>query len=179
MPLPASVQREHLHTRRYEFSGYRREDGLWDIEGHLTDVKTYSFPNDYRGEIKAGEPVHDMWVRLTLDDDFNVVDIDVATDAGPFRICPDIAPAFKVMKGERIQPGWHQRIKTLLGGVKGCIHLSEMLGAMGTVAFQTMYGRGQRKPDPARRPPHLDSCHALASDGELVKRYWPQFYSGK
>ena len=132
----------------------------------------------YHGrEIEAGEPLHDMWVRLTLDDDLQVVDIEVATEAGPFQICPDIAPAFQVMKGERIQPGWHQRIKMLLGGVKGCIHLSEMLGAMGTVAYQTTYSRRQRAPGAKQRPP-VDSCHALAADGELVKRYWPQFYRG-
>ena len=35
MPLPESALREQLHTRRIECRGYRREDGLWDIEGTL------------------------------------------------------------------------------------------------------------------------------------------------
>ena len=28
---------------RFSCTGYRRADGLWDVEGHLTDVKTYAF----------------------------------------------------------------------------------------------------------------------------------------
>ena len=52
-PLSGPVERKHLHTRRYEFQGFQRADGLWDIEGHMTDTKTYGFQNAWRGEIKA------------------------------------------------------------------------------------------------------------------------------
>ncbi|NNG04491.1 MAG: hypothetical protein HKM95_10380, partial [Inquilinus sp.] len=32
---------------------------------------------------------------------------------------------------------------------------------------------------PARqRPPLLNSCHAFASDSEIVEKYWPDFYTG-
>ncbi len=38
MPLsPPAASREHIHTRVVECRGYRRDDGLWDIEGHITD----------------------------------------------------------------------------------------------------------------------------------------------
>ena len=85
MPLSAPrAAREHLHDRRYDFQGFRRKDGLWDIEGRMTDSKTYSFPNEYRGEIQAGEPLHDMRIRLTLDDHFTVTDIEVSTEARRF-----------------------------------------------------------------------------------------------
>ena len=43
MPLSAAADREHIHTRNVECRGYRRTDGLWDVEGHLTDVKAYPF----------------------------------------------------------------------------------------------------------------------------------------
>ena len=56
MALSPNAAREHLHTRALEFQGYRRDDGLFDIEAHLTDVKSYGFKNEHRGEIKAGEP---------------------------------------------------------------------------------------------------------------------------
>ena len=181
MPLSPPVEREHLHTRAYAFRGYRRADGLWDIEGHLTDTKAYSFPNEWRGEIASGEPIHDMSIRLTLDDDFVVRDIEVVTDAAPFRTCSGITPNFAVVKGQRVGPGWHRTIRRLLGGVQGCPHQVEMLGALATVAFQTIYPYRTRRKEAAgdsKRPPHLDSCHALASDGEVVKRFWPQFYTG-
>jgi len=185
MPLSASTaEREHLHDRRYEFQGFRRKDGLWDIEGRMRDSKTYSFPNEYRGEIKAGEPVHDMHIRLTLDDDYIVKDIEVVTDGSPFSICPDVAPNFAVVKGLKIGPGWNRTLKELLGGTRGCTHHVEMLGAMATVAFQTIWAQLSREKkkapesDSSRRPGVIDTCHAFAADGEVVRKHWPKFYSG-
>jgi hypothetical protein len=178
MPLSPPVEREHLHTRRYEFHGYRRADGLWDIEGQMTDVKTYDVPNRFRGPIAAGTPIHDMRIRLTLDDDFTIRDIEVGTEAGPYRICPAIVSRFAAMKGQRIAPGWHARIKQMFGGVNGCIHQAEMLGAMGTVAVQTLFPMRERRQVPTGKPAFLDTCHALASDGDVVREFWPQFYTG-
>ncbi len=86
MPLSPPAPREHMHTRHIECRGYRREDGLWDIEGHITDVKTYSFKNQWRGEIASGEPVPEMWLRLTVDDELLIHAAEAATDAGPFQV---------------------------------------------------------------------------------------------
>jgi hypothetical protein len=156
MPLPSPVERKHLHTRSFQFSGYQRQDGLWDIDGHMTDIKTYGFKNAFRGEIGPEEPLHDMWIRLTLDDDFLVV-------------------------GLRIGRGWRQKIRERLGGVEGCTHLVELLGAMATVAFQTIYPVLAKKTSErgsAQKPALIDSCHAFRSDGEVVKKTWPEFYTG-
>ena len=93
MPLTPAVSRAPIHHRRIDCRGYRREDGLWDIEGHLTDVKSYPFANAWRGEIRPGEPIHDMWLRLTLDDDLTVIAVAAATDDGPLAISPAVTPA--------------------------------------------------------------------------------------
>jgi len=37
MPLSPPVGRQHLHTRRVVCQGFFRDDGLWDIEGRITD----------------------------------------------------------------------------------------------------------------------------------------------
>ena len=74
MPLPVpTVARSLTHTRRLRFEAYKSADGLWDIEAHLTDVK----PFDYQlssGVRPAGTPVHDMWIRLTINLDLEIVD---------------------------------------------------------------------------------------------------------
>jgi hypothetical protein len=69
MTFSSTAPRELMHHRKIECFGYRREDGLWDIEGHLVDTKTHDIPNLDRGGVKAGEPLHEMWLRLTLDID--------------------------------------------------------------------------------------------------------------
>lgn len=193
--LPEPAAREALHTRRYDFRGYRRADGLFDIEGRMVDTKDYAFPNDWRGMVEVGDPVHDMRIRLTLDDRFVVQDIAVVTAASPFAICGDITPAFDALKGTTVAKGWSRALRDNFTGTHGCTHHVEMLRAMGTVAFQTIFGyREKAKRDagreaghprsedppagsmPAKRPAFLDTCHALASDGEVVKAHWPQFY---
>jgi hypothetical protein len=180
--LPPPAERERLHTRRYEFGGYRRSDGLWDIEGHMTDSKTYAFQNRHRGEVQAGEALHDMWIRLTIDEELVVHDSEAATAAGPFAVCPAIAPNFKRMIGVRLGRGWRQTVRERLSGVEGCTHLMEMLLAMATVAYQSLYPvlakKAQENPRPGK-PPLIDSCHAFKSDGEIVKTQWPEHYTGE
>ena len=59
MPLPVTeVERELLHTRRVRYEGYKRADGLWDIEAHLTDVKNHDY-HLKTGVRRAGQPVHE------------------------------------------------------------------------------------------------------------------------
>ena len=187
MPLSASADREHIHTRNVECRGYRRADGLWDVEGHLTDVKAYPFTNDFRGTITPGEPLHDMWLRVTVDDTLTIVAAEAVTDNGPYHLCGDITPNFQRLVGLSIRPGFTRKVRENLGGVHGCTHLVELLGPMATTAFQTIYPmlmrekseRGEEAPSgEKRRPALLNSCHAYASDGEIVKRHWPDFYTG-
>ncbi len=181
MPLSPATDREHLHTRKIEFQGYHRADGLWDIEGRLTDVKTYDFPNEFRGTIKAEEPLHDMWLRVTIDEDFVIRDIEAVTDGAPFSTCAAIAPNFKKMIGVKMRSGWRREVRTRLGGVEGCTHLVEVLGACATVAYQTLFpalAKKNKAHGSHRKPRIIDSCHAFAGDGEVVRKRWPEFYTG-
>lgn len=181
MPLSPAQPRETIHHRFVQCRGYRRDDGLWDIEGHLVDTKTYTFVNRERGEITPGEPIHEMWLRLTVDDDLMVHEIEAATDASPFSICGDVTERFKQLRGLKITRGWRRKVMRTLGGVHGCTHLVELLGPVATTAFQTIFPIKSRRKDAhadGKKPPMLDSCHALATDGEIVRLHWPRFYTG-
>jgi hypothetical protein len=182
MPLSPPSPREALHDRVVHCRGYRRADGLWDIEGRMVDTKTYGFPNHDRGEIKAGEPLHEMWVRVTIDDDFLIHAVEASTEFGPFNVCGDIAPAFSALAGLRIGAGFQREVRERLGGVKGCTHLIELFGPLATTAYQTLFPVREKKAaeDAGRsRPKVIDTCHALAADGEVVKRQWPRFHEEK
>lgn len=173
--LPPAAAREPIHTRRIVCNGYRRADGLWDIEGELTDVKSYPFDNKFRGPIPPGTPLHGMKLRLTVDDDMIVREAHAASYATPYEVCPGIAPDFAALVGLRIGRGWRKAVLERLGGVKGCTHLVELaINALGTTAFQTVFPL--RKSKGEGRPAHLDTCHALALDGEVVRRDYPEFH---
>lgn len=147
----------------------------------MTDVKTYSFPNKDRGEIKAGEPVHEMWLRLTLDDELLIHAAEAATDYGPYNVCPAITGRFAQLKGIRIGPGWTRDVRKVVGGTLGCTHLVELLKPIATTAIQTMVAAKSRDAEPEkveRKPRFINTCHALASDSYVVKDFWPAYYTG-
>ncbi len=182
MPLPAPVQRDHIHTRTIHCQGFRRHDGLWDIEATLQDVRTYGVDSEYRGRIEAGEPVHGMALRVTLDVEFMIHDVVAVSDYVPAAACTSVTDGMKQLIGLRIASGWMKAVRERVGGVQGCTHLIELLGPIGTTAYQTMFREVEQhnrsKPVPAK-PRVIDSCVTWAADGEKVKKRWPQYYRPK
>jgi len=180
MALTDPAPRQHIHTRQIRCQGFKRDDGLWDIEGEMTDIKTYSFSNKDRGTINSGEPIHHMLLRLTVDDALKVHDIEAVTEKGPYAICGDITPALKGLVGASIKPGWRREVIKHFGGTQGCTHLSDMLqGPMAVTAWQTIIPARQKRQAAqasGKKPVLLDTCHALDSHGSVVARDWPAFY---
>lgn len=181
MPLTSAAPRKLMHTRAIEVNGYEREDGLWDIEAELKDTKTYTHLRRHGGrERQPGEAVHHMWLRLTIDLDMNVVDAEASTDTGPYPYCGDVTPRFKSLVGLKIGPGWRREINARLGGVKGCTHLVELLGPLGTTAFQAT-GRAREEraralPPTGKKPYQIGSCHVYGEDSPAVLERWPEYY---
>ena len=179
MTMTKPHPRKHLHTRDIQCKGYLRDDGLWDIEGRIIDTKTYSFENFDRGGVASGEAVHHMEIRLTVDDDLVVRKAEASTLSSPYSICGDINDIFSTLEGAVIAPGWRREVIKRMGGVKGCVHLSDLvIGPMAVTAHQTVLTARQRrkKAEPGKEPPQLNSCHAYAQNSDIVKRTWPEFY---
>jgi len=188
MPLSPPAERELLHTRAIELHGYRRADGMFDIEARLTDTKSYPFSNHDRGVIEPGVPLHGMLARMTVSEDMVITEFEAATEYGPYAICPSAAPNFARLAGLKIGRGFLKGANERVGGVHGCTHLRELLGQMGTVAFQTLYAVRNKRPPAADAAPNatetadtpmmLGTCLAYAPDSPVVQRQWPAFYTG-
>ncbi len=186
MPLSPPVKRNLIHTREVRCFGFERDDGLWDIEGRITDTKTYSFNNLDRGEVGAGTPVHDMLIRLTIDEDLVVHAAEATTESAPFNICPAITKGVKTLKGLKIGSGWTRSVQKAIGGINGCTHINQLItGPLATTAYQSIVPRKHDKKnegnqgadtEPKKRPVVIDTCHAFAADGANVQRLWPDFY---
>jgi len=147
--LSPPAPREEVHNRRIRCNGFVREDGLYDIEAEITDNKTYSFPSDFRGEVTPDDFVHHMKVRVTIDRSMTVTAAEAITISGPYAICPTANDVFRNLVGLTIGPGWRRRVTAAIGGRHGCTHISELMGTVGTIAFQTRYGEDARR---ARAP---------------------------
>ncbi len=181
MSLSRPAPRQHIHTRNIECRGYLRDDGLWDIEGTLTDSKTYSFDNIDRGGVAAGEPIHNMTVRLTVDQDLVVREAEAFTAASPYIICGDANTHVPELAGLKIGPGWRAGVKKVMGRTKGCTHVRDMImGPVALTAYQSIIPWRNKKSQqpPGDKPAILGTCHAYATDGPIVERIWPAHFTG-
>ncbi len=184
MPLPAPADRTPLHTRSVVYRGFHRADGLWDIEGEMTDTKAYTLERSESGPLPPGTPVHHLLIRVTVDDAMAIRAISTSMDATPFGECQQGTPPMQQMVGATLGPGWRQAIERALGGVRGCTHLRELLFNLATAAYQTIpvyQWRLRRQaglpetPDSTQPPYHLGKCIGWDFNGAVVQRHYPQF----
>jgi hypothetical protein len=176
--------RRLMHTRSVECNGYIRDDGLWEVEARLVDIKPFTqAPDRYRGELKPGDPVHDIRLRLAIDDTMKIHEAEATMPSTPYPTCIEVEPVLQRLVGESIGKGWREVVRRKIGRLEGCTHLSELLGPAVTTLFQTMsYGKDpegrdsmedQRKS--GERPFFIGGCHSWRTDGPIVADKFPQF----
>lgn len=185
MPLyPPSPRRVLKHTRTIVVEAYAREDGLWDFDACLTDVKTHDMALA-SGTRAAGSPMHDLWLRITTDRHTTIVAVQAAAEAVPYPAhCPQIVPDYAKLVGLNLMQGFRQQVRHKLAGTRGCTHLTELVQILPTAAMQALTGEvfaigdSASQGDSHQKPFQLDRCHALRSDGAAVELYYPR-WAGK
>jgi Protein of unknown function (DUF2889) len=176
--------RRPMHRRSVECNGFLRDDGLWEVEARLVDTKPFTqAPSGYRGELKPGDPVHDIRLRLAIDDSMKIHEAEATMPSTPYPTCIEVEPILQRLVGESIGKGWREVVRRKIGRLEGCTHLSELLGPAVTTLFQTMsYGKDPEGRDPmndqrnsGERPFFIGGCHSWRTDGPIVADKFPQF----
>ena len=177
MPLPPpTAERARLHLRSVALEGFKRSDGLWDIEARIVDTKDQDYPLS-SGLRRPGEAVHDMSVRVTIDAKMNILEAAACTDAAPYLgHCDSVPPDYSRIVGLNLFHGFRKAVKDLYGGTRGCAHVSELLMQLPTVALQTFASEVLDNDDSKHKPYQLERCHALVAHSEAVRRFYPRWY---
>ena len=176
--LKMTVKRTPLHTRNISMNGYKRDDGLWEVEGILHDTKAYEFSLVDRGVIEQGEFLHRMTLTLVFDDEFIIRQVYASMHDTPYQDCSGAEPQYEKLMGLQIKKGWMNEAKTLLGRTSSCTHLTEMLPALATAAIQTVrgfklnfdpnYAMGSEERNAVR-----NTCHGFREGGRAQRLLWP------
>ena len=181
--------RSLLHSRNIFSKGYLRNDGFFEIESIIKDIKSYDIPKSDGSVLTTGSPLHEMHVILKINIELKILDISAKTISAPYKICSGANFKIKSLIGETIGPGWKNKINKLIGNIDGCTHIRELLVSMATVSFQTIYGEKARRkreavkndsinPDTNNntKPFLLNTCYAFDETSEVVKQEWPKYF---
>jgi hypothetical protein len=180
MALPtAAPERQLKHRRSISVQIYSRGNGLWEVDAHITDVRSREIRMAH-GMLPAGEPIHDMLVRLVVDESFNVIEAGAETRAMPYPgQCDAFSDVYGRLVGLNLMRGFHRAVKERLGGVQGCTHITELTQVLPTAVVQAFAGevidtRGDS--EASEQPFQIDRCCALRADGVAVKTFYPRWY---
>ena len=180
MALPtADSDRQLKHRRGITVQIYARSNGLWEVDAHLQDMR----PCDTRmatGMLPAGETIHDMLLRLVVDEHFNVLEAGAETSAMPYPgECDSYGDLYGRLVGLNLMKGFRHAVRERLGGMQGCTHITELTQVLPTAVVQAFAGEVlDTSGDSAdsTQPFQIDRCRALRADGLTVQTYYPRWY---
>ena len=180
MALPiAAPERQLSHQRSIDVRVFSRGTGLWEVDATVRDVRAQD-ANTATGVLPAGQPIHDMLLRLVVDEQFNVIEAGARTDARPYPgACENHGDTYGQLVGLNLMRGFRRAVRERVGGVKGCTHITELSQVLPTAVMQAFAGhvvdvRG-READ-STQPMQIDGCHALRADGAVVATYYPRWH---
>ena len=181
MPLSSPVPRALRHTRAIQIDAYARDDGLWDLDARMSDVKVANVTLA-SGLRPGGTFLHNLSLRITINRDLSIVDAEAASDAVPYPgYCDTIGPAYKALIGLNLMKGFRAGVKERLSGILGCTHLTELANILPTAAIQAYANDviktrdGDADDALPERPFQIQKCHALRADGLAVAKYYPRW----
>lgn len=174
-------ERVLLHTRRLQYQCYRRNDGLWEIQGEMRDVRSYDTTISEKGILPAGASLHHMLITLVVDEELTVQDVVSRMETAPFSVCREAEDSLKTMIGVRMGYGWRHNINERIGGTRSCTYLRELPINMATAALQAVptwkaqQRKGEALPD-VDRPHYLNQCRSWRIDGPVVQKHLARLY---
>lgn len=176
--LPEPAPRRAIHTRSIVCRSFARDDGLVDLDARFTDTRGFEYTSPWRGQCQSGDALHQMQMRLTLDQDRNILAVASAMVNTPYDTCPGVNPNFQRLVGMSLAKGFRKAMRERLGGVEGCTHVLALLDAMAAAAVQAFASRfhaprqpGQPQPVRVFKPQALaGTCHSYHPDGPVLKR---------
>jgi hypothetical protein len=176
--------KELVHTRQIICRGFRRKDGLWQIEASVADEKGQVVPFRSRPDVLPGELIHHLSLCVVIDDDYQIRDVAAQTMAAPWPVCTDVAADYRKLIGLRVGPGFARAVREVLGGTLGCTHLTDLLGQVGNTYIQASFpdrlARQRRTGEDPRQWPDkrtlafVDACHAWRKNGPVLAGEYPQ-----
>ena len=161
-----------VHTREISMRTSDLGDHTILVEGNLIDHRYRAGRSDVAEE---SELVHHMTIQLKVKGPRMLIEqAEASMPHHPREECTEMLPWIRKLEGLEIAPGYSMRVKRIVGGVRGCAHLTSLVIAMGESAVQgywTAYVAETRKtglPEQTIKK-FINTCHLWKEDGPIVR----------
>lgn len=171
MSLFDQCQNDPIHNRQINITSHVYDESHILVCGELHDrrlVITYLLD----GRLRDPDSIHRMRICMKVNTEtLTITELDVEMPCTPHAQCLEVQQSLKSIAGLRLASGFTSRVRQLVGGPKGCIHLTTLLLAMAPAALQGYWTQADRNPRGRRvSKEHLErylvnSCYTWREDG--------------
>ncbi len=161
-----------VHTREISMRTSDLGDHYILVEGSLIDHRYRPAQNKTSEE---PELVHHMVIQLKVKGPRMLIEkAEAKMPHHPREECPEVLPWIQNLEGLEIAPGYSMKVKKVIGGIKGCAHLTSLVIAMGESAVQGYWAAYGAERGGAGLPEQtikkfINTCHLWKEDGPIVK----------
>ncbi len=155
------IKNRPVHERRIRMRTFPLEDGRLVVEGWLRDDRLIDGYH-WNGQKRPAGVVHHLCIRLLVGGwPVTIMDAEAEMPQVPHDLCRTTQESVSKLKGIAIASGYSEKIRHMLGGVKGCTHLTHLIVVMGTVALHGYWTHRSRKKQPL--PESLEDFQGLSN----------------
>ncbi|MBN2538440.1 MAG: DUF2889 domain-containing protein [Deltaproteobacteria bacterium] len=166
-----------VHSRDISIHIFSIDDGTLLAEGSLRDNRKLPSYSTAGGRYIDPGDIHHIVVRLYVSVPDNVIaraEADMVAVPGG-GICLEIKDSIKNLVGISVRQGFAKKVLDIMGGVKGCLHMTNLVIAMGSAIVQGQYLRAEKN-SPDTDMPEVDtsvlknSCWLWRENGPHIEK---------
>jgi len=174
--FPARTDKDKVHTRNVMIGTYACTRDSITVEGEFIEKRLKGYRSIVSGERYPPQTIHHMIVRmLVMGDTFTIAEIEGEMPVVPHtEECRETLESLEMIKGLTISPGFTNRVKKLIGGTRGCVHLTTLLLAMAPAAVQGFWASRANEasmenlPDDLMQKYLIDTCRVWRKNGKAA-----------
>jgi hypothetical protein len=170
--------RNRIHSRNIAVHTFEVGENELLIEGSLQDHRFFpSYLYTIREFIEAGT-IHDIRVTLKISlPELVIEEAGAEMETVPDELCKEVKDTLQRLVGIRVRQGFTHVVKTTMGGGQGCLHMTNLILAMGSAAVQGQWAYYTRRRSESQvEAPDADlslvanSCRLWREDGPYYQR---------
>lgn len=173
-------KKELIHSRNIQVNCFETGDTYILVEGWLTDERFSPAVLYSTGETRDPGVFHHMAATMAVSiHDLTIISVEADMPVVPVETCREIKDCVQKLVGLQIRHGFTDTVRLLIGYTEGCVHLMNLILAMGSAAIQGAGTYFTRKRDgvPAKMPAGTDmdrsvlvnTCWLWREDGPLMR----------